>query len=104
MKEEKEIINKENEEKRKVMITLEKYYKDQIKMLKDILSKEKKERDNEHREYMIYLNQKEREIKEEYKRQINEIFQRLDEEERIEEYENDNNPEIKRIFDAYYGY
>ena len=53
MKEEKEIINKENEEKRKVMITLEKYYKDQIKMLKDILSREKKERDNEHREYMI---------------------------------------------------
>ena len=103
MKYEKEIIEKENEEKRKAMITIEKYYKDQIKMLKEILAREKRERDIEHREYMIYLNKKEREMKEEYKKQLYEIFQKFDEEERIEEYENDNNPEIKRIFDAYYG-
>ena len=104
IKREKEIINLENEEKRKALITIEKYYKDQIKMLKEILAKEKRERDIEHREYMIYLNKKDREVREEYKKQINEIFQRFDEEDRIEEFENENNPEIKRIFDAYYGY
>ena len=38
----KEIINEENEEKRKAMIAIEKYYKDQIKILKEILAKEKK--------------------------------------------------------------
>ena len=103
IKYQKEIINKENEEKRKAMITIEKYYKDQIKMLKEILAKEKKERDMEHRAYMIILNQKEREAKEEYKKQLKEIFQKFDEEDRIEQYENENNPEIKRIFDAYYG-
>ena len=103
IKYQKEIINKENEEKRKAMITIEKFYKDQIKMLKEILAKEKKERDMEHRAYMIILHQKEREAKEEYKKQLNEIFQKFDEEDRIEQYENDNNPEIKRIFDAYYG-
>ena len=73
-------------------------------MLKEILAKEKRERDIEHREYMVYLNKKDREVREEYKKQINEIFQRFDEEDRIEEFENENNPEIKRIFDAYYGY
>ena len=104
IKYQKEIINKENEEKRKAMITIEKFYKDQIKMLKEILAKEKKERDMEHRAYMIILNQKEREAKEEYKKQLNEIFQKFDEEDRIEQYENENNPEIKRIFDAYYGF
>ena len=57
----------------------------------------------EHRAYMIILNQKEREAKEEYKKQLKEIFQKFDEEDRIEQYENENNPEIKRIFDAYYG-
>ena len=35
IKSEKEIINEENEEKRKLMITIEKYYKDQIKMLRE---------------------------------------------------------------------
>jgi hypothetical protein len=104
IKKEKEIINQENEEKRKALIAIEKYYKDQIKMLKEILAKEKRERDIEHREYMVYLNKKDREVREEYKKQINEIFQRFDEEDRIEEFENENNPEIKRIFDAYYGY
>ena len=82
---------------------IEKYYKDQIKILKEILAKEKKERDMEHRAYMIYLNQKEREQREEYKKQLNEIFEKFEEEERIQEYEDNNNPEIKRIFDAYYG-
>ena len=104
IKYQKEIINKENEEKRKAMITIEKFYKDQIKMLKEILAKEKKERDMEHRAYMIILHQKEREAKEEYKKQLNQIFQKFDEEDRIEQYENENNPEIKRIFDAYYGF
>ena len=99
----KEIVNDENEEKRKAMIAIEKYYKDQIKILKEILAKEKKERDMEHRAYMIYLNQKEREQREEYKKQLNEIFEKFEEEERIQEYEDNNNPEIKRIFDAYYG-
>ena len=78
------------------------YYKDQIKMLKEILEKEKKERDMEHRAYMLYLNQLEREKREEYKKQLTEIFNRFDEEERIAEFENNNRGDIRKIFDAYY--
>ena len=100
----KELIKKENEEKRNAMMTIEKYYKDQIKMLKDLLAKEKRERDMEHRAYMIYLNQLEREKREEYKKQLNEIFDRFDEEERIAEFEDNNRGDIKRIFEAYYGH
>ena len=86
------------------MITIEKYYKDQIKMLKEILAKEKKERDMEFRAHMIYLNQIEREKREEYKMQLNEIFNRFDEEERLAEFEENDTGAIKRIFDAYYGH
>ena len=100
----KELIKKENEEKRKAMMTIEKYYKDQIKMLKEILQKEKKERDMEHRAHMLYLNQLEREQKEEYKKQLTEIFNRFDEEERIAEFEENNRGDIKRIFESYYGH
>ena len=100
----KEIIRKENEEKRNAMMTIEKYYKDQIKMLKDILAREKKERDMEHRAYMIYLNQIEREKRQEYKKQLSEIFDRFEEEERIAEFEDNNRGDIKRIFEAYYGH
>ena len=103
IKYQKELIRKENEEKRKAMMTIEKYYKDQIKILKEILAKEKKERDMEHRAHMLYLNQLEREKKEEYKKQLNEIFNRFDEEERIAEIEDNNRGDIKRIFEAYYG-
>ena len=53
----KELIRQENREKRQAMMTIEKYYKDQIKMLKEILEKEKRERDMEHRAYMLYLSQ-----------------------------------------------
>jgi hypothetical protein len=98
----KELIRQENREKRQAMMTIEKYYKDQIKMLKEILEKEKRERDMEHRAYMLYLNQLEREKREEYKKQLTEIFNRFDEEERIAEFENNNRGDIRKIFDAYY--
>ena len=103
VRQQKELIRKENEEKRNTMITIEKYYKDQIKMLKEILAKEKKERDMEFRAHMIYLNQIEREKREEYKKQLNEIFNRFDEEERLVEFEENDTGPINRIFDAYYG-
>jgi hypothetical protein len=98
----KELIRQENREKRQAMMTIEKYYKDQIKMLKEILEKEKRERDMEHRAYMLYLNQLEREKRDEYKKQLTEIFNRFDEEERIAEFENNNRGDIRKIFDAYY--
>ena len=51
---------------------------------------------------MLYLNQLEREKREEYKKQLTEIFNRFDEEERIAEFENNNRGDIRKIFDAYY--
>ena len=39
----------ENEEKRKVFVQIENYYKDKISMLREILQKEKYEREIEHR-------------------------------------------------------
>ena len=86
------------------MMTIDKYYKDQIKMLKEILAKEKKERDIEHRAYMLFLKQIERENKEIYKKQLKEIFNRFDEEERLAEFEDNNRGDIKRIFEVYYGH
>ena len=58
-----EIKKKENEEKRLVMVQLENYYKEKINMLKDILRKEKQEKELQYREQLKFISKLERDKK-----------------------------------------
>jgi hypothetical protein len=98
----KEIINDENEEKRKAMMEIEKYYTDKIAILKEILKREKEEREIEHRAQIQFLSQIERERKNEFRKQIDDVFQRFDEEDRRAQFEDNNNEQIEKILNSYY--
>ena len=92
----------ENEEKRKAMMEIEKYYTDKIAILKEILRREKREREIEHRAKIKFLSQLERDRKGEFKKQIDEVFQKFDEEDKKAEFEDNNQEEIEKILNNYY--
>ena len=97
----KEINKKENQEKRLAMDKIENYYKTQIKLLKEMLEKEKKERDLEHRAHLQVLSKLEKERRDEYKQQLENIFDKFDQQEKKMEFEN-RTKNVNQIFDAYY--
>jgi hypothetical protein len=97
-----EIRRIENDEKRKAMMEIEKYYTDKIAILKEILKREKKDRTIEHKAQNQFLYQIQREKKGEFKRQIDEVFQRFDEEDRKAEFEDNNQEQIEKILNNYY--
>ena len=97
-----EIRRIENDEKRKAMMEIEKYYTDKIAILKEILKREKKDRAIEHNAQNQFLFQIQREKKGEFKRQIDEVFQRFDEEDRKAEFEDNNQEQIEKILNNYY--
>ena len=92
----------ENEEKRKAMMEIEKYYTDKIAILKEILKREKEEREIEHRAQIQFLSQIERERKNEFRKQIDDVFQRFDEEDRRAQFEDNNKEQIEKILNSYY--
>ena len=92
----------ENEEKRKAMVEIEKYYKDKIAILQELLRREKREREIEHRAKIQFLSQLERERKGEFRRQIDEVLERFDEEDKKAELNDNNQEEIEKIFNLYY--
>ena len=92
----------ENEEKRKAMMEIEKYYKDKIAILQELLRREKREREIEHRAKIQVLSQLERERKGEFRRQIDEVLERFDEEDKKAELNDNNQEEIEKIFNLYY--
>ena len=92
----------ENEEKRKAMMEIEKYYKDKIAILQELLRREKREREIEHRAKIQFLSQLERERKGEFRRQIDEVLQRFDEEDKKAELNDNNQEKIEKIFNLYY--
>ena len=97
-----EIRKNENLEKRNVMVQIENYYKDKINILRDILRKEKYEKEVEHRAKIQFLSVLEREKKASYKKQIDVIFNRLEEEDRKFEFRNTNSEAIEKIMMTYY--
>ena len=97
-----ELRKMENEEKRKAMMEIEKYYTDKIAILKEILKREKEEREIEHRAQIQFLSQIERERKNEFRKQIDDVFQRFDEEDRRAQFEDNNNEQIEKILNSYY--
>ena len=98
----KEINKKENQEKRLAMDKIENYYKTQIKLLKEMLEKEKKERDLEHRAHLQVLSKLEKERRDEYKQQLENIFDKFDQQEKQMEFEN-RTKNVNKLFDAYYA-
>lgn len=97
-----ELRKAENQEKRGVMVQIENYYKDKINILKDILRKEKYEKEVEYRAKIQFLSKLERENKKGFKKQIDDIFVRLDEEDRKYEFRNSNTEQIENILMNYY--
>ena len=98
-----ELRKAENEEKRNILIQIENYYKDKINILKDILRKEKYEKEIEHRAKIQFLSKLEKESKHNFKKQIDEIFTRMDEEDRKNEFRESNNDQLEGILMNYYN-
>lgn len=98
-----ELRQRENEEKRRSMMEVEKYYTDKIAILKEILKREKKERNFEHKVKIQFLSRLEKEKKGEFKRQIEKVFEKFDEEEKKTDIEDKNQEEIEKIIKNYYN-
>ena len=103
MKKMREKNRKENEEKREQMIRIENYYKDQIRLLREVLENEKRQKEIEHRAQIQLLSTLAREKREEYRKKLESIFDKFDQEERKNEFERKNKKELNKIFDSYYG-
>ena len=103
IKKKKEINRKENEEKRLAMERIENYYRDQIRLLREILDNEKKQKEIEHRAHIQFLAKLEKEKRTEYKKELDNIFDRFEQEEKKNEFERKNKKELAKIFDSYYG-
>jgi hypothetical protein len=89
-------------EKRNIMMQIENYYKDKIAILKDILRKEKMEKEIEHRAKIQFLSKFEREKKANFKKQIEQIFNKLDEEDRKFDFNSNNSEQLEKILMNYY--
>ena len=82
-----------NEAKAETMLEVEKFYTDKINFLNNILKKEKKERENAHKAQVLFLEKISKQRKGEFKKQIDLIFQKFDEEDMKNENDeiNENN-------------
>ncbi len=84
------------------MTQIENYYKDKITILKEILQREKYEKELEHRAKIQFLSRLERDKKQSFKKQIDEIFERLDEEDKRNDFLNSNSEQLENILSTYY--
>jgi len=82
MKKKREENRIENEEKRLAMERIENYYKDQIKILREVLDNEKKQKEIEHRAHIQFLSTFAKERRNEYRKELDNIFDRFEQEER----------------------
>jgi hypothetical protein len=97
-----ELRKAENLEKNNIMNQIENYYRDKISILKDILKKEKYEREVEYRAKVQFLSRMEKEKKQNFKKQIDQIFERLDEEDRKNDFRNTDSDQLENILLNYY--
>lgn len=93
----------ENMEKRKKLMQIEAYYQDRINILKDTLRREKYEKELEYRANVQYLSKLQRERRGELKKQIDEIFSRMDEEDQKYEFKNSRPDVLEKILNIYYN-
>ncbi len=99
---ENELKRIENEAKTKNMMEIEKYYTDKIAILKEILRREKKEKEIERFTQKQFLENISKLKKGEFKKQIDLIFQKFDEEDKKNEVDNHNQEQIEKILNSYY--
>ena len=99
---ENELKRIENEAKTKNMMEIEKYYTDKIAILKEILKREKKEKEIERFTQKQFLENISKLKKGEFKKQIDLIFQKFDEEDKKNEVDNHNQEQIEKILNSYY--
>ena len=100
---EAEIRKAENLEKRKKLMQIESYYQDRLAILKDALRREKFEKEIEHRANIQYLSKLQREKRGEFKKQIEDIFNRMDEEDNKYEFKNSRPDVLDKILNIYYN-
>lgn len=98
-----EIRRAENFEKRKKLMQIEAYYQDRINILKETLRKEKYEKELEFRANIHYLSKLQRERRVELKKQIDEIFNRMDEEDSKYDFNNSRPDVLEKILNIYYN-
>jgi len=99
-----EIRSQDNEEKRKIFLQIENYYKDKISMLREILQKERYEREIEYRAHIQYLSNVQRETKKMKRDKIKNMFNKLEEEERNFEAKTASSGNIDELLNSYYKY
>lgn len=93
----------ENMEKRKKLAQIESYYQDRINILKETLRREKYEKELEYRANVQYLSKLQRERRSELKKEIDEIFVRMDEEDQKYEFKNSRPDVLEKILNIYYN-
>jgi len=100
---EAEFRKAENDEKRKKLTQIESYYQDKISILKETLRKEKYEKEIEYRANIQYLSKLQREKRNEMKKKVDEIFNRMDEEDQKYEFKNSRPDVLEKILNIYYN-
>jgi hypothetical protein len=85
------------------MTQIENYYKDKINMLKDILEKEKKEKELQFRAQIQFFSKLDKERKNKFKSEVDKIFNELDQEDKKSNVINCNDNQISKILKAYYN-
>ncbi len=85
------------------MTQIENYYKDKINMLKDTLRKEKQEKEIQYRAQIQYFSKLDREKRNNFKSQVDLIFQQLDQEDKKAEFRNQSEDQVEGVLNAYYN-
>jgi hypothetical protein len=98
-----EIRKAENIEKRRKLMQIESYYKDRLNMLKETLKREKFEKEIEFRANIQFLSKLQRERRSELKKQIEEVFYRMDEEDQKYDFKNTRPDMLEKILNIYYN-
>jgi len=100
---ETEVRKAENIEKRKKLMQIESYYQDRLSILKETLQREKYEKNIEFRANIQFLSKMQRERKGELKKQIDEVFTRMDEEDQKYDFKNTRPDMLEKILNIYYS-
>ncbi len=93
----------ENMEKRRKLMQIEAYYQDRINILKETLRREKYEKELEYRANVQYISKMQRERRGELKKQIDEIFARMEQEDQKYEFKNSRPDVLEKILNIYYN-
>ena len=85
------------------MTQIENYYKDKINILKDILKKEKYEKEIQYRAQIQFFSKLDREKKKDFKDKVDKIFMQLDEEDKKATFLEQNDNKMMGVLKAYYN-